>query len=402
MPTYQWEGKNLTGRIVHGEATADSVEILVQQLRQRRIEPVLNRIKVKGRGIALTIFEPRAKTQDLIVFSRQFATMIGAGIPIVQSLEILTVQSENKAMKKVVNQVSEDVKMGSTLADAFKKHPKVFDDLYVHMVAAGEVGGILDSILGRLSVYLEKANKLKRKIKGAMVYPVSIVAVAVVVTAVLLIYVIPVFADLFSSFGQALPGPTQFVINLSNFTVRNIHWMVIGMVALGIGFRLFCRTVRGRTLVDRLYLKVPIFGDLVCKAAVARFSRTLGTLISSGVSIIDALMVTAKTAGNKIVENTLLETRSRVMEGLTIAEPIFESRIFPPMVGSMVQVGETTGALDHMLGKIADFYEEEVDNAVANLTALMEPIVMVVLGVIMGGLIISMYLPIFRMGAVVG
>lgn len=405
MPSFHWVGRNFAGTLVRGVARAASRDALLLQLRQRRIEPIAGRIREKGKGLttfSLPGLEKRAKAQDVIAFTRQFAAMVGAGVPIVQALEILKLQSENKVMQSMVTQVAEDVKSGTTLAEAFKKQERVFSDLYVHMVAAGETGGILDAILVRLSVYLEKAQKLRRKIRGAMIYPASIALVAIAVTLVLLVYVIPVFADLFSSFGQSLPAPTQFVIELSNFTIRNALWLVLLVFALAAGARLSYRSERGRTVIDGIFLKLPIFGDLVCKGAVARFSRTLGTLISSGVPIIDALTVTAKTAGNRVVERTLFETRAKVTEGKPIAEPLSASKIFPPMVANMVQIGETTGALDQMLGKVADFYEEEVDNAVQNLTALMEPLVMVILGVIMGGLIISMYLPIFKLSAVAG
>jgi type IV pilus assembly protein PilC len=276
----------------------------------------------------------------------------------------------------------------------------VFTDLYANMVAAGEVGGILDTILNRLASYMEKIVKLKSKIKGAMIYPSCIIAAAVLVTGILLVYVIPVFAELFNSFGQALPAPTQFVINLSNFTIKYFWLIIASMVGTAVAFVMTSRTDRGRYVLDKIALKVPVFGDLVLKSAIARFSRTLGTLVSSGVPILDALTITGRTAGNKIVEEAIFATRSSISEGKTIAEPLIAAKVFPPMVCQMISVGETTGALDQMLQKIGDFYEDEVDNAVANLTSLMEPMVILFLGTVIGGLVISMYLPIFKLGSV--
>jgi len=328
--------------------------------------------------------------------------MIDAGLPIVQCLDILAAQSPSKKLRSVIRQIKEDVESGSTLTDALRKHRKLFDDLYVNMVAAGEVAGILDTILHRLAGYMEKAQKLKSKIKGAMIYPVTIMTVAVVVTAVLLIFVIPVFAELFSSFGQALPAPTQFTINLSNFAIAYFKYIAAAIIAAVVFCRQFYRTEAGRLAFDHLFLQLPVFGDLIRKSAVARFTRTLSTLVSSGVPILDALAITARTAGNKVVERAVLATRVSISEGRTIAEPLTESKVFPPMVCQMISVGEQTGALDAMLQKIAEFYEDEVDNAVSNLTALMEPLVIVFLGVVIGGLVISMYLPIFKLGAVVG
>jgi type IV pilus assembly protein PilC len=327
--------------------------------------------------------------------------MIDAGLPIVQCLEILQAQATLKPFRKVLQQVKDDVESGATLTDALQKHTKVFDELYCNMVSAGEIGGILDTVLNRLAVYMEKAAKLRAKIKGAMIYPVSIVVVAGAVTSILLLYVIPVFAELFGSFGQALPAPTQFVINLSNFTTAYFPYMIASLIAAFFGLRYAYRTEQGKLAIDGLLLKLPIFGDLFRKSAVARFTRTLGTLISSGVPILEALAITAKTAGNRVVEKAVFATRVSISEGKTIAEPLARSKIFPPMVCQMIAVGETTGALDAMLGKIAEFYEDEVDNAVSNLTALMEPVVIVFLGVVIGGLVISMYLPIFQLGAVV-
>ncbi len=406
MPVYRWQGVSPRGEMLAGEMEAPSRDAVLVRLRSQRIQPLPDKIKEKGRGLdrEITIpgFSDSITTRDIVVFTRQLATMIDAGLPIVQCLDILATQSTNKKLRNIVRQIKEEVEAGSTFTDALKKHPKLFDDLYTNMVAAGEVGGILDTILNRLAAYMEKAMKLKAKIKGAMIYPAVIVTVAVGVTAVLLIFVIPVFAELFSSFGQELPAPTQFVINLSNFTIAYFKYMVAFVAACAFAIRQLYRTESGRLSIDALLLQAPVFGDLLRKSAVARFTRTLSTLVSSGVPILDALAITARTAGNKVVERAVLATRVSISEGKTIAEPLQESKVFPPMVCQMISVGESTGALDAMLNKIAEFYEEEVDNAVANLTALMEPLIIVFLGVVIGGLVISMYLPIFKLGSVIG
>jgi type IV pilus assembly protein PilC len=405
MAVFRWQGVSPRGEVLQGEMEATTKDAVLVRLRAQRIRPVTSKIREKGKGLdrEITIpgFGESIKTRDLVIFTRQLATMIDAGLPIVQCLEILSQQSEKKKLRKVIGQIKDEVEAGSTFTDALRKHGKLFDDLYVNMVAAGEVGGILDTILHRLAVYMEKAMKLAAKIKGAMIYPCTIVTVAVAVTAVLLVYVIPVFSELFSSFGQALPAPTQFVINLSNFTIAYFPYMIGALVAAGIGVRQAYRTEQGRMVIDRLLLQAPVFGDLIRKSAVARFSRTLSTLVSSGVPILDALIITARTAGNKVVERTVLETRVSISQGKTISEPLTQSKVFPPMVCQMIAVGEATGALDAMLQKIADFYEDEVDNVVSNLTALMEPMVIVFLGVVIGGLVISMYLPIFKLGSVI-
>ena len=385
---------------------APTRDAVLVRLRSQRIQPLPAKIKEKGRGLdrdlSIPGFGQSIKQRDVVIFTRQLATMIDAGLPIVQCLDVLAAQSPNKKLRTVIRELKEEVEAGSTFTDALRKHPKLFDDLFVNMVAAGEVGGILDSILHRLAGYMEKAMKLKSKIKGAMIYPATIVTVAVGVTAILLVFVIPVFAELFGSFGQALPAPTQFVINLSNFTIAYFHYMAGVLIAAGIASRQFYRTEAGRLTFDQMFLQLPVFGDLIRKAAVARFTRTLSTLVSSGVPILDALAITARTAGNKVVERAVLATRISISEGRTIAEPLAQSKVFPPMVCQMISVGETTGALDSMLQKIAEFYEEEVDNAVSNLTALMEPLVILFLGVVIGGLVISMYLPIFKLGSVIG
>ncbi|HVN85625.1 MAG TPA: type II secretion system F family protein [Candidatus Binatia bacterium] len=405
MAVFRWQGVSPRGETLQGEMEAATKDAVLVRLRAQRIRPITSKIKEKGKGLdrELTIpgFGESIKTRDVVIFTRQLATMIDAGLPIVQCLDILAQQSEKKKFRQVIGQIKDEVEAGSTFTDALKKHGKIFDDLYVNMVAAGEVGGILDTILHRLSGYMEKAMKLIAKIKGAMIYPITIITVAVGVTAVLLIYVIPVFSELFSSFGQALPAPTQFVINLSNFTVAYFPYMLGAAIAAGIAIRQAYQTEQGRLAIDNLLLQVPVFGDLIRKSSVARFSRTLSTLVSSGVPILDALIITARTAGNKVVERTILETRVSISQGKTIAEPLTQSKVFPPMVCQMIAVGEATGALDAMLQKIADFYEDEVDNVVNNLTALMEPMVIVFLGVVIGGLVISMYLPIFKLGSVI-
>ena len=406
MPVFKWVGVGPHGETMRGEMEAMTRQAVITRLRTQRIKPAPERIKEKGKGfdreISLPSFGAPVKQRDIVILTRQFAMMIDAGLPLVQCLDILSQQADNKVLCKTIREVKEEVEAGSTFAAALKKHPKVFTDLYANMVAAGEVGGILDTILNRLASYMEKIVKLKSKIKGAMIYPACIISAAVLVTGILLVYVIPVFADLFNSFGQALPAPTQFVINLSNFTISNF-WLIIGaMMATAGGFVFTSRTDKGRYYLDKIGLRVPVFGDLIRKTAIARFARTLGTLVSSGVPILDALTITGRTAGNKIIEEAIFATRSSISEGKTIAEPLIASKVFPPMVCQMIAVGETTGALDQMLQKIADFYEDEVDNAVANLTALMEPMVILLLGGLIGGLVVSMYLPIFKLGSVLG
>jgi type IV pilus assembly protein PilC len=385
---------------------ATTRQAVITRLRAQRIQPVTEKIKEKGRGLGREInfpsFGNAVKQRDIVIFTRQFATMIDAGLPLVQCLEILSAQADNKTFQKAIRDVKEQVEAGSTFAAALKRHPKVFSDLYANMVAAGEVGGILDTILTRLASYMEKIVKLKSKIKGAMIYPAAIISAAVIVTGILLVYVIPVFAELFHSFGQALPAPTQFVINLSNFTIGYFWYLVIGIIGTIAGIIATYRTDRGHYYMDKMMLRFPVFGDIIRKTAIARFTRTLGTLVSSGVPILDALSITGRTAGNKIVEEAIFATRTSISEGKTIAEPLIASKVFPPMVCQMIAVGETTGSLDAMLQKIADFYEDEVDNAVANLTALMEPMVIMFLGTVIGGLVISMYLPIFKLGSVLG
>jgi type IV pilus assembly protein PilC len=339
--------------------------------------------------------------KDLLVFTRQFATMIDAGLPLVQCLDILGSQMDNAAFRKVIFAVKTKVESGSTFADALKDHPKVFDELYVQLCAAGEVGGILDTILNRLAVYREKAEKLKRKVKGAMVYPCIVIIVAVGVTGVLLIKVTPVFAKMFADFGSALPAPTQFVVDLSIWLQQYIFHLVGSIVAVIVTAVMIYRNKKGRRIIDKTVLKVPLVGNVIRKVAVARFTRTLGTMISSGVPILDALEVTAKTAGNRTIEDGIYYVRGKISEGKNIAGPLLETKVFPPMVVQMIGVGEATGAMDTMLNKIADFYDDEVDTAVAGLTAMIEPILMVFLGGVVGGFLIAMYLPIFTLAGAI-
>ncbi len=402
MPVFTYEGKTAQGQVTRGEMDAVSDAAVRILLRRQGITPT--KVTQKGKGLSLEIrFGGNSVSEkDLVVFTRQFATMIDAGLPLVQCLDILAGQQPNAFFKKTITKIKEDVESGSTFNEALAKHPKVFDELYVNLVAAGEVGGILDTILNRLAAYIEKSMKLKSRIKGAMVYPGVIVTVAVGVVTILLVFVIPIFAKMFSDFGGDLPAPTKFVIDMSNWMKRWILAILGGAVAGGFVFRWWYRTENGRKLVDANLLKLPVVGDLIRKIAVARFTRTLGTMVSSGVPILDGLQITARTAGNKTVEAAILATRQSISEGKTIAEPLTKSGVFPSMVCQMIAVGESTGALDAMLNKIADFYDDEVDSAVGALTALMEPALMVFLGIAIGGLVIAMYLPIFKIAGAVG
>ena len=405
MPVFVWEGKTAQGKILKGEMEAASQDAVFARLRSQRIQPIPARVREKGKGLEkeFTIpgFGAKVSAHDVMLFTRQFATMIDAGLPIVQGLDILSQQSENKAFRIIVRTIKQDVESGFTLADALKKHPKIFDDLYVNMVAAGEIGGVLNTILNRIAMFIEKSARLKSKVKGAMIYPCTIVVVAVAVVTVLLLFVIPVFAELYGGMGKALPAPTQITINISNFFRAYFMYLAGAIVGIVVALKMYYKTAQGRFTIDGLLLKLPIMGDLIRKVAVARFSQNMSILLTSGVPILDGLAITAKTAGNKVVEKAIMNARISISQGKTVAEPLTESKIFPPMVCQMVAIGENTGALDAMLKKVADFYEEEVDNAVANLTSLMEPLIMVVLGVILGGLVISMYLPIFQLGSLV-
>jgi type IV pilus assembly protein PilC len=402
MAVYTWEGRTRQGTIKKGVMEATNEAAVMAQLRAQMILPVA--VKAKGKDLlaGLSLLKPGIKTRDLVIFTRQFATMIDAGLPLVQCLEILSDQQANATFKEVLRQVKSDVEQGSTFADALRKHPKPYDDLYVNLVAAGEVGGILDTILNRLAVYLEKADALARKVKGAMVYPITILVVALGVMALLLVKVIPVFEKMFKDFGGTLPAPTQMVLNLSHFMQDWILVIIGGITAAVIAFlQARKRSPSFKFRTDGIFLKLPIFGPLLKKVAVARFSRTLGTMISSGVPILDALDICARTAGNKVIEAALLKTRAAISEGKTIAEPLQASNVFPGMVVQMVAVGEQTGAMDSMLAKIADFYDDEVDAAVGALTAMMEPLMMVFLGGSIGSILIAMYLPIFKIAEAV-
>jgi len=405
MSLFIWEGVNSEGKKVKGEMEAATSQQVFNSLRAQRINPNTKKIRQKGtldKEIRLLPKrKKRVKLKDIVIFTRQFATMIDAGLPLVQGLEVLAKNHDNPSMKAVLNDVKEQVQNGGTLADGLKRHDRVFDDLFTNMIAAGEAGGVLDTILERMADYLEKSDKLRRQIKTAMIYPGVVVGAALIVTSILLIFVIPTFAELFNGFGAALPAPTRMVITLSNFMVDN-WYLIFGTLFGGVWlFRRFIRTDRGKDVLHPLALKAPVFGDLIRKVAVARFSRTLSTMISSGVPILEALAICARTSGNKVVEAEITRVRTSISEGKSISEPLHGSSIFPPMVVSMISVGEATGALDAMLGKIADFYEDEVDNAVQGMKQLIEPIMILVLGTLVGGLVIAMYLPIFKLGSVV-
>jgi type IV pilus assembly protein PilC len=401
MATFVYSARSVTGEMQSGEIELKDRDEVVGFLRRQRMIPL--KIEQKKAAINMPIlFGSGVSTRDIVIFTRQFATMINAGLPLVQSLDILAKQSENKTLRKVIEQVLYDVESGQTLADSMRSHSKVFPDLYVNMVAAGEAGGILDTILLRLAVFLEKADALKRKIKGAMIYPSVILTVAVGAVAVLLIFVIPTFQVMFASAGIQLPAPTRFVIFLSESLQAKWYVGVLAVVMTVVLVRQFYKTPTGELAIDRLLLNLPIFGNMQRKGAIARFTRTLGTLVSSGVAILDGLEITAKTSGNRVLHDAIMESRSSIAGGETISEPLKRSGVFPPMVVSMINVGEQTGGLDEMLTKIADFYDEEVDAAVSALLAAMEPLMIVFLGVVVGGMIVAMYLPIFDMIGAVG
>lgn len=402
MPVFAYTGRTRQGQIVNGEMEASNPEAVVATLRRQQI--ITTSVKPKAKDIEISIpgFGSKVSEKEIAIFTRQFSTMIDAGLPLVQCLEILASQHDNKAFRKVLVELRQDVEGGATLADALKKQPKTFSDLYSNMVEAGEAGGILDTILNRLAAYIEKSITLKKRVKSAMIYPSTIVTVAIVVVTFLLLFVIPTFKSMFEGFGATLPLPTRIVLALSR-VVRQYFILGLGGIIIAIfGLRYYYKTEQGRKAIDSLLLKAPVFGMLLRKVAVAKFTRTLGTLISSGVAILDGLEITARTSGNKVVEEAIMKTRVSIAEGKTIAAPLKETTVFPPMVVQMIAVGEQTGALDSMLSKIADFYDEEVDTAVANLTSLLEPLLMVFLGVVIGGVVVAMYLPIFKLVTVVG
>jgi len=403
MDVYVWEGRSRKGTIEKGEISANNEAAVRMQLRRQQIQAL--KIHSKPKDILKSLKFPksrRVKEKDLVVFTRQFATMIDAGLPLVQCLEILASQQVNTAFKEILLKVKGDVEAGSTFADALRKHPRVFNDLFCNLVAAGEAGGILDTILNRLAAYIEKTMNLKKKVKGALVYPSVVLSIALVVVSGLLLFVIPVFQKMFADMGGTLPSFTQFVIFLSDMMRRYFIYIAVALIALGVAFVRWYRTERGRIIVDDLLLKIPVIGSLIKKVAIAKFTRTLGTMLSSGVPIMEGLDIVARTSGNKTIERAILRTKVSIGEGKTIAEPLGASRIFPAMVVQMISVGESTGALDSMLSKIADFYDDEVDTAVAALTSLIEPALMVFLGITVGGLVIAMYLPIFQMASVIG
>jgi len=403
MGAYVWEGKSRKGTIEKGEMEASNEAAVRMTLRRQQILATKIAPKPKDilRGIKLP-WRNRVREKEIVVFTRQFATMIDAGLPLVQCLEILSSQQDNPFFKEVLLRVKGDVEAGSTFADALRKHPTVFNDLFCNLVAAGEAGGILDTILNRLAVYIEKTMNLKKKVKGAMVYPGVVLAVAMVVVGSLLLFVIPVFQKMFADMGGTLPGFTQLVINISD--ILRTYWWGIGLFFVGFffAFRYYYRTEKGHERIDAYILQLPVLGMLIKKVAIAKFTRTLSTMLSSGVPILEGLDIVARTSGNKTIEKAILKTRVSIGEGKTVAEPLGTSGIFPPMVVQMISVGESTGALDSMLSKIADFYDDEVDSAVAALTSLLEPLLMVFLGATIGALVIAMYLPIFKMAAVLG
>ena len=397
MPLFEYTARNsANGQIQKGQVEVKSKEEVSAFLRKNKM--MLVSVREAPKKITLgALGKGRVKTRDIVIFTRQFATMINAGLPLVQSLTILSEQTENKTLKEVTKAVVHDVESGNTLADAFSKHPRAFTDLYVNMVAAGEAGGILDTILLRLATFLEKSDALIRKVKGAMIYPAVIFSVAIIAIAVLLIFVIPTFQSMFASVNMELPLPTRVVIAMSQLLI-GFWWAFIAAAgAFAFALKKYYSTTGGQRHIDGLMLKAPILGDILRKSAVSRFTRTLGTLISSGVSILDGLEITAKTAGNMVIHDAVMESRQSIAGGETIAAPLQKSQVFPPMVISMIAVGEQTGGLDEMLTKIADFYDEEVDVAVSSLLSLMEPVMIVVLGVIVGGMVVAMYLPIFDM-----
>lgn len=404
MPKFNWEARTRTGGTQKGVIEAATVDIVEAQLKKYGFSNISIKAESKGLSFSFPKFGGGKKIdeKDLVIFTRQFSTMIDSGLPLVQCLEILASQQENKAFQDILYKVKDSVESGSTFADALAKHPRAFDQLFVNLVAAGEIGGILDTILTRLAAYIEKSMKLKKQIKGAMVYPITIMSIAVVVVGVILVFVIPTFAKMFIEFGGELPAPTRFVIALSNFLVKYIFLLIGGFYGIIWLIKRYYATPAGQKNIDRMALKAPIVGPLIRKVSVAKFTRTLGTMVSSGVPIMDGLEIVAKTAGNKIVEEAIYSVRQAISEGKTMAEPLAACGVFPPMVVQMISVGEATGAMDAMLNKIADFYDDEVDDAVGAMTAMMEPLLMVFLGTTVGGLVVAMYLPIFKLAGAVG
>ena len=401
MPIYLWKGKNSYGDTRKGTHEAHDEAAVYAYLKKVRITPSSVKEQPKDIFADIALFQPKVTGRDVVIFTRQLSTMIDAGLPLVQSLEILGNQQENPTLKKILREIKADVETGQTFADAMKKHPQAFDSLYCNMIEAGEIGGILDTILSRLADFQEKAMNLKKRVKGAFTYPVICLCIAAVILGVILIFVVPVFESMFKEFGSSLPVPTQIVVAMSDFVKSKILYIIAGGMVVSFLFKKYRSTDKGEQNVDALSLKLPVFGDMLMKVAVAKFTRTLSTMLESGVPILEALTVVAKTAGNRVIETAVNRIADSISEGRTIAEPLDETGIFPPMVVQMISVGEATGALDAMLSKIADFYDEEVDQAVDNLTAMIEPFMMVFLGGMIGGLVVAMYLPIFKMGEVV-
>jgi type IV pilus assembly protein PilC len=403
MAIYNWQGRTRDGAKKKGVLEAGNEAAVTAQLRSQGILPTKVKLKPKDVEEIFTFLQKKVKTKDLVIFTRQFAVMIDAGLPLVQCLQILGDQSENPTLARIVKEVRNEVESGATFAESLAKHPKVFDDLYTNLVAAGEVGGILDTILNRLATQLEKADKLARQLRGAMVYPITVSTIAVAVVILLLVKVIPVFEKMFADFGGTLPGPTQMVIALSNWMQANVHYVIgITFLLVTAHSQARARSLAYRYKTDQLLLSLPIFGNIVKKVAVARFTRTLGTMIASGVPILDALEITSKTAGNMVIERELQMTRASISEGKTIAEPLMESKVFPGMMVQMVAVGEETGNMEVMLNKVADFYDDEVDVAVGALTSMLEPVMMVFMGGSIGTILIAMYLPIFTIADSIG
>ncbi len=402
MPIYIWKGVNNKGEKRKGKLEAANEEMAANQLKRMRITPETIKEAPKDILAGIEFLKPKVTGKDVVIFTRQLSTMIDAGLPLVQSLQILSEQQENPTFKTVLRTIRSDVETGSTFADAMKKHQEIFDNLYCNMVDAGEIGGILDTILNRLAAFMEKSMALKKKVKGAMTYPVICVCISFVVLTVMLIFVVPVFEKMFADFGSALPAPTQMVVDMSAFAQSNFHFIFGAIFGLVYAVKRIYKTERGREKIDELMLHLPIIGTLVRRVAVAKFSRTLGTMLQSGVPILESLNVVARTAGNKVIEKAVFKITDSISEGRAIAEPLAETGVFPGMVVQMINVGESTGALDTMLVKIADFYDEEVDQAVENLTAAIEPLMMVFLGGMIGGLVVAMYLPIFSMASAIG
>lgn len=404
MPSFEYTGKNLSGAVVSGTIDAPSMGKANEMLKKQQL--IVTSLDVEmsllDKMNNIEIFAQAVTTKEIVVFTRMFSVMIDAGLPLVQCLEILSNQQENAQFKKVLIDIKGSVEGGSTFAESLGRWPDVFDELFVNLVAAGEVGGILDTILNRLSGFMEKSEKLKGEVKGALTYPIAVIVIALIIVTGLLVFIVPIFEDMFSSFGSALPMPTQIVVNMSDFLAAHGIKLLIGIFATLFALKRYYKTKSGQLIMDRIFLKLPVFGDILRKTAVARFTRTLGTMMSSGVPILEALEIVAKTAGNKVIEAAIMKARESLSEGKTLAEPLQETGVFPGMVTQMISVGEATGAMDSMLNKIADFYEDEVDAAVGTLTALIEPMLMAFLGVVVGGLVIALYLPIFSLAGAAG